>query len=144
MSACTGVREEQGGDSGGGRSDLTRLASRNKLATRALVPSVPLAIGACRFLSRTDDVSIGLTDSFHRRDSIDLLFYLPFCCSWTSAFMVARRILCGNDSELVPRLFFHFHECDIREPVYAGRRGEDRQLARFLRPTIVFPAVEMK
>ncbi|EZA58843.1 hypothetical protein X777_15012, partial [Ooceraea biroi] len=41
-----------GGDGGGGRSDLTRLAGRNKLATRALVPSVPLAIGACRFLSR--------------------------------------------------------------------------------------------
>jgi len=35
------------GDGGGGRSDLTRLAGRNKLATRALVPSVPLAIGAC-------------------------------------------------------------------------------------------------
>jgi len=68
-----------GGDGGGGRSDLTRLAGRNKLATRALVPSVPLAIGACRFLSRTGDVSIGLTDSFlHRRDPIDLLFCHPF------------------------------------------------------------------
>ncbi|TGZ52983.1 hypothetical protein DBV15_00605 [Temnothorax longispinosus] len=69
-----------GGDGGGGRSDLTRLAGRNKLATRALVPSVPLAIGACRFLSRTGDVSIGLTDSFlHRRDSIDLSsFATPF------------------------------------------------------------------
>ncbi|KYN28785.1 hypothetical protein ALC57_01748 [Trachymyrmex cornetzi] len=68
-----------GGDGGGGRSDLTRLAGRNKLATRALVPSVPLAIGGCRFLSRTGDVSIGLTDSFlHRRDPIDLLFCHPF------------------------------------------------------------------
>ena len=32
----------------GGQGDLTRLAGGNKLATRALVPSVPLAIGAPR------------------------------------------------------------------------------------------------
>lgn len=140
-----------GGDGGGGRSDLTRLAGRNKLATRALVPSVPLAIGACRFLSRTGDVTIGLTDSFlHRRDPIDLLFCHPFPpYSRTSFdFMVARRIVRGNDLEAVFPGYFSVSTnatCAraINERVYAGRR-EDRQLARFLGPAIVFPAVEME
>lgn len=36
----------------GGQGDLTRLAGGNKLATRALVPSVPLAIGLPRAIPR--------------------------------------------------------------------------------------------
>lgn len=101
-----------GGDSGGSRCDLTRLAGRNKLATRALVPSVPLAIGACRFLSHTGDVSIPLNDSFfHQRGPIDpLSFPLLSHHYWTFDFAITRGILHGNYSKAIPRLLFH--ECD--------------------------------
>lgn len=141
-----------GGDGGGGRSDLTRLAGRNKLATRALVPSVPLAIGACRFLSRT-------MRRFYRADrllppptrtSIDLLFCLPQQprSPWPDFRFHggARRIPpCARSP--FPGLFFRFHESQtyihvrMSCTINARDRRESRQLSRFLGPAIVFPAV---
>lgn len=101
-----GSTRRAGGDGGGGRSDLTRLAGRNKLATRALVPSVPLAIGA-RSLSlahrlrfyRADQLLLPPTQTDRSplpRISLSLVY------SWSFDFTVARRISHGK---AIPKLF---------------------------------------
>lgn len=69
--ACSSGGSRQIGGERRGRGDLTRLAGGNKLATRALVPSVPLAIGAPR-------ASVGLLLPLTRSPASSRSFFFTF------------------------------------------------------------------